>query len=162
MAGMVAPRRKLDLRKTLFLLPNMITLSSIFCGFDSMRLSARGANEEDFYRASILLVFAMLFEVKSDPRVALVEAALPAYNCGKKGGRPIRGVSMLASLVEAALCPPHATRPEPAEAAAATADGRSLDARPAAGELPDLLIPVLDARRNEFYIGGKLYGRAGR
>ena len=35
---MAAPRRRLDLRKTLFLLPNMITLSSIFCGFDSIRL----------------------------------------------------------------------------------------------------------------------------
>ena len=31
---------KVDLRKTLFLLPNIITLSSIFCGFDSIRLSA--------------------------------------------------------------------------------------------------------------------------
>ena len=32
--------RRFDLRKTLFILPNLITLSSIFCGFDSIRLSA--------------------------------------------------------------------------------------------------------------------------
>ena len=35
------PRKKLDLHRTLFLLPNMITLSSVFCGFDSLRISAR-------------------------------------------------------------------------------------------------------------------------
>ena len=35
--------RKLDLRKTLFLLPNIITLSSVFCGFDSIRISATRA-----------------------------------------------------------------------------------------------------------------------
>jgi len=71
-------RRRIDLKKTLFLLPNMITLSSIFCGFDSMRLSARGANEEDFYRASILLVFAMLFDML-DGRVARLTKTQSAF-----------------------------------------------------------------------------------
>src|SRR6187455_3085649 len=56
--AMAAHRRKLDLRKTLFLLPNMITLSSIFCGFDSIRLSATGEGEDDFYRAALLIIFA--------------------------------------------------------------------------------------------------------
>src|SRR3982751_4606403 len=62
-------QRKFDLKKTLFLLPNLITLSSIFCGFDSIPLSARAQNADDFYRASILLVFALLFDML-DGRVA--------------------------------------------------------------------------------------------
>ena len=61
-------RRKLALGKTLFLLPNLITLSSIFCGFDAIRLAARGA-EEDIYRAAVLLIFAMVFDML-DGRVA--------------------------------------------------------------------------------------------
>ncbi|WP_394832876.1 phosphatidylcholine/phosphatidylserine synthase [Pendulispora rubella] len=76
---MVAPRRKLDLRKTLFLLPNMITLSSIFCGFDSIRISARaGADGDDFYRASILLVFALFFDL-IDGRVARLTKTQSAF-----------------------------------------------------------------------------------
>lgn len=73
-----APRRRLDLRKTLFLLPNMITLSSIFCGFDSIRLSARGDGDDDFYRASILLVFALLFDML-DGRVARLTKTQSAF-----------------------------------------------------------------------------------
>ncbi len=75
---MVAPRRKLDLRKTLFLLPNMITLSSIFCGFDSIRLSAEATQDDDFYRASILLVFALLFDML-DGRVARLTKTQSAF-----------------------------------------------------------------------------------
>ncbi|WP_394826186.1 CDP-alcohol phosphatidyltransferase family protein [Pendulispora albinea] len=75
---MVAPRRKLDLRKTLFLLPNMITLSSIFCGFDSIRLSSEATSDDDFYRASILLVFALLFDML-DGRVARLTKTQSAF-----------------------------------------------------------------------------------
>lgn len=73
-----APRRRLDLRKTLFLLPNLITLSSIFCGFDSIRLSARAQGDDDFYRASILLVFALLFDML-DGRVARLTKTQSAF-----------------------------------------------------------------------------------
>jgi CDP-diacylglycerol--serine O-phosphatidyltransferase len=68
---LTAPRKKIDLRKTLFILPNMITLSSIFCGFDSIRLSAMASadNPEDFYRAALLLIFALFFDML-DGRVA--------------------------------------------------------------------------------------------
>ena len=68
---MTAPRKKIDLRKTLFILPNLITLSSIFCGFDSIRLSATASesNPENFYRAALLLVFALFFDML-DGRVA--------------------------------------------------------------------------------------------
>lgn len=75
---MAAPRRKLDLRKTLFLLPNMITLSSIFCGFDSMRISATAAGDEDYYRASLLLVYALFFDML-DGRVARATKTQSAF-----------------------------------------------------------------------------------
>src|SRR3954454_1928878 len=64
-------RRRLDLRKTLFLLPNMITLSSIFCGFDSIRIAgaATEGKGDDYYYASLLLVYALFFDML-DGRVA--------------------------------------------------------------------------------------------
>jgi CDP-diacylglycerol--serine O-phosphatidyltransferase len=74
-------RRKIDLRKTLFLLPNIITLSSIFCGFDSIRLSstaATGGSDDDYYRASILLVFALFFDML-DGRVARLTKTQSAF-----------------------------------------------------------------------------------
>ncbi len=76
---MATPRpRRIDLKKTLFLLPNLITLSSIFCGFDSIRLSARAQDANDFYRASILLVFALLFDML-DGRVARLTKTQSAF-----------------------------------------------------------------------------------
>lgn len=71
-------KRRIDLRRTLFLLPNLVTLSSIFCGFDSIRLSARAQSADDFYRASILLVFAMLFDML-DGRVARLTKTQSAF-----------------------------------------------------------------------------------
>jgi CDP-diacylglycerol--serine O-phosphatidyltransferase len=77
---MAAPRRKLDLRKTLFLLPNMITLSSIFCGFDSIRISgaATEGTGDDYYRASLLLVYALFFDML-DGRVARLTKTQSAF-----------------------------------------------------------------------------------
>jgi len=79
------PARKLDLKKTLFLLPNMITLSSIFCGFDSIRLSGsapygvgEGASHDDYYRASLLLVYALFFDML-DGRVARLTKTQSAF-----------------------------------------------------------------------------------
>jgi CDP-diacylglycerol---serine O-phosphatidyltransferase len=77
----LAIRRKFDLHKTMFLLPNIITLSSIFCGFDSIRISssATGATaEDDYYRASILLIFAMFFDML-DGRVARLTKTQSAF-----------------------------------------------------------------------------------
>jgi CDP-diacylglycerol--serine O-phosphatidyltransferase len=71
-------RRRLDLKKTLFLLPNMITLSSVFCGFDSIRISARAAVEDDFYKAALLIVFAMFFDML-DGRVARATKTQSAF-----------------------------------------------------------------------------------
>jgi len=72
------PARKLNLRKTLFLLPNMITLSSVFCGFDSIRISAMSQGDDDFYRASLLLVFALFFDML-DGRVARLTKTQSAF-----------------------------------------------------------------------------------
>jgi CDP-diacylglycerol--serine O-phosphatidyltransferase len=74
----LAIRKKLDLRKTMFLLPNIITLSSIFCGFDSIRLSATATCEDDYYRASLLLIFALLFDML-DGRVARLTKTQSAF-----------------------------------------------------------------------------------
>jgi len=70
--------RRFDLKKTLFLLPNMITLSSIFCGFDSIRVSATAQSEGDFYRAALLIVFAMFFDTL-DGRVARMTKTQSAF-----------------------------------------------------------------------------------
>ena len=75
---MAVPRRKLDLKKPLFLLPTMITLSSIFCGFDSIRLSGGATSDDDFYRASLLLVFALFFDML-DGRVARLTKTQSAF-----------------------------------------------------------------------------------
>jgi CDP-diacylglycerol--serine O-phosphatidyltransferase len=72
------PPRKLDLRKTLFLLPNVITLSSIFCGFDSIRISATAVADDDYFRASLLLVFALFFDML-DGRVARLTRTQSAF-----------------------------------------------------------------------------------
>jgi CDP-diacylglycerol---serine O-phosphatidyltransferase len=70
--------RRFDLRKTLFLLPNMITLSSIFCGFDSIRVSATAQSQDDFYRAALLIVFAMFLDML-DGRVARMTKTQSAF-----------------------------------------------------------------------------------
>ncbi len=75
---MPSARRKLDLRKTMFLLPNMITLSSVFCGFDSVRISATAQGDDDYYRASLLLVFALFFDML-DGRVARLTKTQSAF-----------------------------------------------------------------------------------
>jgi CDP-diacylglycerol--serine O-phosphatidyltransferase len=73
------PRPKLDLRKTLFVLPNLITLGSVFCGFNAIRLVAKDAPAEiDVYRAAVLLIFAMLFDMM-DGRVARMTKTQSAF-----------------------------------------------------------------------------------
>ncbi len=72
-------RRRLDLRKTLFVLPNLITLASVFCGFNAMVLVSSGdATPSDFYRAAVLLIFAILFDLM-DGRVARMTRTQSAF-----------------------------------------------------------------------------------
>src|SRR5579885_1519662 len=56
----------------------MITLSSVFCGFDSIRISAGATADDDFYRASLLLVFALFFDML-DGRVARLTKTQSAF-----------------------------------------------------------------------------------
>ncbi len=71
-------RRSLNLKRTLFLLPNLITLSSVFCGFYSMVISTNATSEDDYYRAALLLVFAMFFDML-DGRVARMTKTQSAF-----------------------------------------------------------------------------------
>lgn len=72
-------RVRVDLRKTLFVLPNLITLASIFCGFNAIRVVALdNPSTDDFYRAAILLMFAMLFDLL-DGRVARMTRTQSAF-----------------------------------------------------------------------------------
>jgi len=75
---LATPTRKIDLRKTLFLLPNIITLSSIFCGFDSIRISGMATGDDDYFRASLMLVFALFFDML-DGRVARLTKTQSAF-----------------------------------------------------------------------------------
>jgi len=76
------PRRsrpRVDLHKTLFVLPNLITMGSVFCGFNAIRLVARDVpTENDVYRAAVLLMFAMLFDLM-DGRVARLTKTQSAF-----------------------------------------------------------------------------------
>lgn len=74
----IRKRRRLNLRKTLFLLPNLITLASIFCGFKSILQSARATSEDDFHRAALLIIFAMFFDTL-DGRVARMTKTQSAF-----------------------------------------------------------------------------------
>jgi CDP-diacylglycerol--serine O-phosphatidyltransferase len=74
---------RFDLKKTLFILPNLFTLSSIFCGFYSIVLctTADGRGEtsaELFYRSALLIVFAMFFDT-IDGRVARLTKTQSAF-----------------------------------------------------------------------------------
>lgn len=69
---------RIDLKRTLFLLPNMITLSSVFCGFYAMVLASQATDEEGYYRSALLIVFAMFFDML-DGRVARMTKTQSAF-----------------------------------------------------------------------------------
>lgn len=69
---------KINLRKSLFILPNLFTCSSIFCGFYATLLVLADPNEDDFYRAALLIVFAMFFDT-IDGRVARLTRTQSAF-----------------------------------------------------------------------------------
>lgn len=71
--------RRVDLSKTLFVLPNAITLAAVFCGFNAIRISAAPqAGSDEFYRAAVLLIFSMLFDLM-DGRVARLTRTQSAF-----------------------------------------------------------------------------------
>jgi CDP-diacylglycerol--serine O-phosphatidyltransferase len=58
------------IRKALFVLPNLFTASSIFCGFYAITLCAAGESHPDrYYQAAIAILFAIFFDC-ADGRVA--------------------------------------------------------------------------------------------
>jgi CDP-diacylglycerol---serine O-phosphatidyltransferase len=58
-----------NLRKTYFILPNLFTISGIFCGFFSITLSASGETAEQLYQAALAICFGYFFDT-FDGRVA--------------------------------------------------------------------------------------------
>jgi len=62
-------RSRPKLHKLLFVLPNLFTISSIFCGFSAIVLSTGGASSEVLYKAALLIFFASFFDA-FDGRVA--------------------------------------------------------------------------------------------
>jgi CDP-diacylglycerol---serine O-phosphatidyltransferase len=62
-------RRRPNLRKLMFVLPNLFTVSSIFCGVYSIMLSSGEATGDNFYRASVAIFFGNFFDA-FDGRVA--------------------------------------------------------------------------------------------
>jgi CDP-diacylglycerol--serine O-phosphatidyltransferase len=69
---------RINLRKSLFILPNLFTLSSIFCGFYAILLSGQNPSPDDLYRASLLIIFAMFFDM-IDGRVARLTRTQSAF-----------------------------------------------------------------------------------
>lgn len=69
---------RVNLRKVLFILPNLFTLSSIFCGFYATLICASSPTGEDFYKAAVLIVFAMFFDT-IDGRVARLTKTQSAF-----------------------------------------------------------------------------------
>ena len=68
----------MNLRKSLFILPNLFTCSSIFCGLYATLICTTDATSDDFYRAALLIVFAMLFDM-IDGRVARMTRTQSAF-----------------------------------------------------------------------------------
>jgi CDP-diacylglycerol--serine O-phosphatidyltransferase len=59
----------MKIRKLMFVLPNLFTVSSIFCGFYAMALCASGATPTQLYQAALSIFFAIFFD-GFDGRVA--------------------------------------------------------------------------------------------
>ena len=61
----------MNLRKTFFILPNLFTLSSVFCGFFAITLCTGGGSSslDALYQAAVAICFAYFFDL-ADGRVA--------------------------------------------------------------------------------------------
>jgi CDP-diacylglycerol--serine O-phosphatidyltransferase len=71
--------RRVDLAKVLFVLPNAVTMASVYCGFSTVLLVAKDEpSRADFHSAVVLLFFAMLFDVL-DGRIARLTRTQSAF-----------------------------------------------------------------------------------
>ena len=52
----------MKLRDLMFVLPNLFTVSSIFCGFYAMTLCTGEAGPTQLYQAAIAIFFGMFFD----------------------------------------------------------------------------------------------------
>jgi len=59
----------MNLGKSLFILPNLFTLSSVFCGFYAMLATASAQSSGDFLAPALAIILAIFFDA-SDGRVA--------------------------------------------------------------------------------------------
>jgi len=59
----------MKIRKLMFVLPNLFTITSILCGFYAMTLCAREGTPSQLYQAALAIFFAMFFD-GFDGRVA--------------------------------------------------------------------------------------------
>src|SRR5260370_20694588 len=59
----------MKLRQTFFILPNLFTLSSVFCGFFAITLCAGAHSIDSLFQAAIAICFAYFFDI-ADGRVA--------------------------------------------------------------------------------------------
>lgn len=66
-------------KKSLFILPNLFTLSSVFCGFYAIELGTAGSvGQERYDQAALLIIFAMFFDT-IDGRVARLTRTQSAF-----------------------------------------------------------------------------------
>jgi CDP-diacylglycerol---serine O-phosphatidyltransferase len=69
----------MDLKKTIFVLPNLLTAASLFCGMYAITLCiGADATDETAYRASLLLFYAFIFDL-FDGRVARMTKTQSAF-----------------------------------------------------------------------------------
>ena len=59
----------MDFRKTFFILPNLFTLASVFCGFFALTLCSGATTGEQLYEAALAICFGFFFDT-FDGRVA--------------------------------------------------------------------------------------------
>jgi CDP-diacylglycerol--serine O-phosphatidyltransferase len=69
----------MDFKKTIFVLPNLLTAASLFCGMYAItRCIGADVTDEDAYRASLLLFYAFIFDL-FDGRVARMTKTQSAF-----------------------------------------------------------------------------------
>jgi CDP-diacylglycerol---serine O-phosphatidyltransferase len=66
---MARRRLRFNLRRAMFVLPNLFTLSSIFCGFYAIVLTSGAPGPQQFYQATLAVFFGIFFDM-ADGRVA--------------------------------------------------------------------------------------------
>ena len=54
---------RLNLQKSLFIVPNLFSLANLICGCLAIMWASPGASVEAFYRSATLIVLAMFFSI---------------------------------------------------------------------------------------------------